>query len=124
MRPPRAAVTATAFVAIGLELFCAGRILANGQLPRAAEHPHARGFSHAGKAALSRQLSDSVARGDTPGVVAEHTLGMSWAGIFNTEFWIDPVKPFGRGTWPAPGLRVKPAIRTAPSVEFIYPCEI
>jgi hypothetical protein len=37
---------------------------------------------------------------------------MSWGGIFNTEFWIDPVKPFGRGTWPAPGLRVKPAVRT------------
>jgi CubicO group peptidase (beta-lactamase class C family) len=70
MRPPRAAVTAAAFVAIGLELFCAGLIPANGQLPRAAEHPHAQGFLYAGKAALSRQLSDAVARGDTPGVVA------------------------------------------------------
>jgi methyl acetate hydrolase len=36
-------------------------------LPGAAQ---TTGFSEAGKAALSRQLSDAVARGDTPGVVA------------------------------------------------------
>jgi methyl acetate hydrolase len=35
-----------------------------------AEHTQARGFSDAGQAALSRQLSDAVAHGDTPGVVA------------------------------------------------------
>ena len=65
-----AAVTAAACVGMGLEFFFAGLMLANGQLPRIAEHSHAQGFSYAGKAALSRQLSDAVARGDTPGVVA------------------------------------------------------
>ena len=37
---------------------------------RAAEHVAAPGFSDAGKAALSRELSGAVSRGDTPGVVA------------------------------------------------------
>jgi methyl acetate hydrolase len=40
------------------------------QSSRKAEHTQARGFAEASKAALSRQLSDAVARGDTPGVVA------------------------------------------------------
>ncbi len=42
----------------------------NAQLARAAEHTEAPAFSDAGKAALSRQLSNAVNRGDTPGVVA------------------------------------------------------
>src|SRR6202050_4181026 len=37
---------------------------------RAAEHTQALGFSDAGKAARSRQLSGAVSRSDTPGVVA------------------------------------------------------
>ena len=37
---------------------------------RSVEHTPAQGFSDAGKAALSRQLSSAVSRGDTPGVVA------------------------------------------------------
>ena len=37
---------------------------------RAAERSEAPRFSDAGKAALSRQLSNAVSRGDTPGVVA------------------------------------------------------
>jgi methyl acetate hydrolase len=40
------------------------------QAHRGTEHTKAEGFSDAGKAALSRQLSDAVSRGDTPGVVA------------------------------------------------------
>ena len=40
------------------------------QAAREAEHTDATGFSDAGKAALSRQLSSAVSRGDTPGVVA------------------------------------------------------
>jgi len=44
----------------------------NAQPPRTAENAKAQGqgFSDTGKAALSRQLSGAVARGDTPGVVA------------------------------------------------------
>jgi CubicO group peptidase (beta-lactamase class C family) len=41
---------------------------AGAQTRRAAERT--QGFSDAGNAALSRQLNDSVGRGDTPGVVA------------------------------------------------------
>jgi Beta-lactamase len=37
---------------------------------RLTEHTQIANFSDAGKEALSRQLSDAVARGDTPGVVA------------------------------------------------------
>jgi methyl acetate hydrolase len=41
-----------------------------GQSARKAEHTDATRFSDAGKAALSRQLTSAVSRGDTPGVVA------------------------------------------------------
>jgi CubicO group peptidase (beta-lactamase class C family) len=37
---------------------------------RPAEPTKAKGFSDTGKATLSRQMSDAVSRGDTPGVVA------------------------------------------------------
>jgi methyl acetate hydrolase len=42
----------------------------SGQPVRGTEHTQAAGFSDAGRAALWRQLSDAVGRGDTPGVVA------------------------------------------------------
>jgi len=51
----------------------------SGQPARGTEHTQAAGFSDAGKAALSRQLSDAVSRGDTPGVVA---LVVGREGVF------------------------------------------
>src|ERR1019366_4530942 len=42
----------------------------NKQVARAAESTQAQGFSEAGKAALSHELSGAVSRSDTPGVVA------------------------------------------------------
>jgi CubicO group peptidase (beta-lactamase class C family) len=55
MRLRKTAVTFAAFVV--LTVWAAARL-------------QAQGFSDAGKAALSRQLSNAVSRGDTPGVVA------------------------------------------------------
>lgn len=42
----------------------------NARPPAAADNTQSKGFSDAGKTALSRQLASSVSRGDTPGVVA------------------------------------------------------
>jgi methyl acetate hydrolase len=74
MRLRKIAVTFATFVALTgwLVSAMAAKTIAqtNAQAARAAEHTEAPGFSEAGKAALSRQLSSAVGRGDTPGVVA------------------------------------------------------
>jgi methyl acetate hydrolase len=70
MRLHKTAVTFAAFVALAEFLLSTGTAQTNAQPVRAVEHIQARGFSDAGKAALSRQLSSAVSRGDTPGVVA------------------------------------------------------
>jgi len=64
--------------ALGITLFvtsagwpiCVVSAQTNKQLTRRGDLAESRGLSDAGKAALSRQLSDAVNRGDTPGVVA------------------------------------------------------
>ena len=66
MRLQKTAVTVAAFVILAGWLGGTGITYSNAQPARA----EARDFSDAGKDALSRQLSGSVARGDTPGVVA------------------------------------------------------
>jgi methyl acetate hydrolase len=66
MRLQKTAVTVTAFVILAGWLGGTGITYSNAQPARA----EARDFSDSGKDALSRQLSGSVARGDTPGVVA------------------------------------------------------
>ena len=66
MRLQKTAVTVAAFVILAGWLGGTGITYSNAQPARA----EARDFSDSGKDALSRQLSGSVARGDTPGVVA------------------------------------------------------
>jgi methyl acetate hydrolase len=66
MRLQKTAVTVTAVVILAAWLGGTGITYSNAQPARA----EARDFSDSGKDALSRQLSGSVARGDTPGVVA------------------------------------------------------
>jgi methyl acetate hydrolase len=63
-------VLAAAFVALAGSLASVTVAQTNVHPSLGAEHTRASGFSDAGKAALSRQLSEAVARGDTPGVVA------------------------------------------------------
>jgi len=70
MRLHKTAVTFATFVFLTGWLVSTGSAQTNAQPARAAEHTPAQGFSDAGKAALSRQLSSAVSRGDTPGVVA------------------------------------------------------
>ena len=65
MRLQKTAVTVAAFVILAGWLGGTGITYSNAQPARA----EARDFSDSGKDALSRQLSSSVARGDTPGVV-------------------------------------------------------
>jgi methyl acetate hydrolase len=66
----KTAFTTAVFIALVSWLAPAGAAQTSAQSSSATAHTPARGFSEAGKAALSRQLSDAVARGDTPGVVA------------------------------------------------------
>jgi methyl acetate hydrolase len=70
MRVHKTVHAVAAFVAIAGWLVPSGLAQTGTQQHRGADHTQAQGFSGAGKAALSRQLSDAVARGDTPGVVA------------------------------------------------------
>jgi methyl acetate hydrolase len=74
MRLHKTTVTFASFLALTVVLFSA-RIAqsiaqTNSHPARTAERTEAPGFSGAGKAALSSQLSNAVIRGDTPGVVA------------------------------------------------------
>jgi CubicO group peptidase (beta-lactamase class C family) len=74
MRLHKTAVTFASFLALTVGLCSVGisQSIAqtNSHPARAAERTEAPGFSGAGKAALSSQLSNAVIRGDTPGVVA------------------------------------------------------
>jgi len=74
MRLHKTAMTFASFLALTVVLFSAGFAESiaqtNAHPARAAERTEAPGFSGAGKAALSSQLSNAVIRGDTPGVVA------------------------------------------------------
>ena len=70
MKFHRIALTIAVSVALAGWLVSPGLRQTNAQPSRKAAHTQRTGFSDAGKDALSRQLSDAVARGDTPGVVA------------------------------------------------------
>jgi methyl acetate hydrolase len=70
MRPRKTALIAAAFSAIAGWPLSSAHAQTNSQPPRTAEHTKAQEFSPVASAALSRQLSEAVARGDTPGVVA------------------------------------------------------
>jgi CubicO group peptidase (beta-lactamase class C family) len=69
MRLHKIAIALAAFVALTGSLVSSALTQAE-QPSRPPERTAAKGFSDAGKAALSRQLSNAVSRGDTPGVVA------------------------------------------------------
>jgi methyl acetate hydrolase len=64
--------TALTFVALVAVTGCpiSGLAQATAQPGRPTEPAKAKAFSDAGKATLSRQMSDAISRGDTPGVVA------------------------------------------------------
>jgi CubicO group peptidase (beta-lactamase class C family) len=70
MKLHNTAVTHAAFVVLAGWLVASSPSRTNAQPVPGAEHKQAQGLSDAGKAALSRQLSSAVGRGDTPGVVA------------------------------------------------------
>jgi methyl acetate hydrolase len=85
MKLHKTAITLTAFVALTGSLVSSGLAHTNTQRSRPSERAEAKGFSAEGKAALSRQLSTAVSRGDTPGVVAlivspNHVLSEAAAG--------------------------------------------
>jgi methyl acetate hydrolase len=63
-------VLAVAFVALAGSLASIAVAPTNAHPSLGAQHTRASGFSDAGEAALSHQLSEAVTRGDTPGVVA------------------------------------------------------
>jgi methyl acetate hydrolase len=60
----------TAFMALIGSLVCSGLAQTSSQRSRPAEPTDVKGFSDSDKAALSRQISSAVSRGDAPGVVA------------------------------------------------------
>jgi methyl acetate hydrolase len=66
----KAAPAIAAFVVLAGWQVPTGLAQTSTQPHRNADHAQAQGFSDEDKAALSRQLRDAVARGDTPGVVA------------------------------------------------------
>jgi methyl acetate hydrolase len=70
MRRCNTAITLAAFVAFTGSLVSSALAQTNTQRPGPSERTEAKGFSDSGKAALSRQLTHAVSRGDTPGVVA------------------------------------------------------
>jgi methyl acetate hydrolase len=70
MRLHKIAMTLAAFLALTGSLVSSGFAQSNTQRSRPLERTEVKGFSAAGKSALSRQLSNAVSRGDTPGVVA------------------------------------------------------
>jgi hypothetical protein len=70
MRLHKTAINFGAFVALTGSVVSSGLAQTNTQRSRPAERTEANGFSDSGKAALSRQISDAVSRGDAPGVVA------------------------------------------------------
>ena len=70
MRLNKSAIRVAAFMALTGSLVCSGLAQTNSQRSRQAEPTEVKGFSDSDKAALSRQISSAVSRGDVPGVVA------------------------------------------------------
>jgi CubicO group peptidase (beta-lactamase class C family) len=70
MRLHKIAIVLAAFLALTGALAPSGLAQSNTQRAYPPERTGAKGFSDAGREALSRQLSNAVSRGDTPGVVA------------------------------------------------------
>ena len=70
MRLRKIAIALAAFVALTGALVSSGFAHTNTQRSSPHERVETKGLSAGGKAALSRQLSNAVSRGDTPGVVA------------------------------------------------------
>src|SRR5580704_3577952 len=114
MRLHKTAATFASFLALTVVVFSAGIAQGiaqtNSHPASAAERTEASGFSGAGKAALSSQLSNAVIRGDTPGVVAlvvdrdnvlyegaagkldvAHDIGMPVNAIFSIASMTKPV---------------------------------
>jgi len=67
MRLHKTAIRLAAFVALTGSLVCSGLAQTNSKRPRQAEPTEVKGFSESDKAALSRQISSAVSRGDAPG---------------------------------------------------------
>ena len=68
MRPLKIAAVVAAGAVVAAALFAlrlSAALLAQGP----GERTKVQGFSDAGKAALTKQMTDAVSRGDTPGVV-------------------------------------------------------
>ena len=70
MRLNKSAIRLAAFMALIGSLVCSGLAQTSLQRSRQAEPTEVKGFSDSDKAALSRQISSAVSRGDVPGVVA------------------------------------------------------
>jgi len=70
MRLHKTAIRLAAFMALTGSLVCSGLAQTNSKLSRQIEPTEVKGFSESDKAALSRQISSAVSRGDAPGVVA------------------------------------------------------
>ncbi len=70
MRLHKTAICLAAFMALIGLLVCSGLAQTSSQRSRQAESTEVKGFSDSDKAALSRQISSAVSRGDVPGVVA------------------------------------------------------
>src|SRR6202051_3734656 len=70
MRLHKTAIRLAAFMALTGSLVCSGLAQTNSQRSRQAEPTEVNGFSDSDKAALSRQISSAVSRGDVSGVVA------------------------------------------------------
>jgi len=70
MRLHKTAIRLAAFMALTGSLVCSGLAQTNSKRSRQAEPTEVKGFSESDKAALSRQISSAVSRGDAPGVVA------------------------------------------------------
>src|SRR3984893_17168982 len=70
MRLHKTAIRLAAFMALTGSLVCSGLAQTNSQRSRQAEPTECNECSDSDKAALSRQISSAVSRGDVPGVVA------------------------------------------------------
>jgi methyl acetate hydrolase len=70
MRLHKTAIRFAAFMALAGSLVCSGLAQTNSKRAGQAEPTEVKGFSESDKAALSRQISSAVSRGDAPGVVA------------------------------------------------------
>jgi len=69
MTPHKTSPTVASFLALTACLVSSGLAQTNAQPIQASEQTRSKSFSDAQKAALSRQMDNTVSRGDTPGVV-------------------------------------------------------